>query len=93
MKATQNLSINKNGASYSIPDPMVFSEAAMKDAMLNNKTGILAVYDPVSMAGGIISPNIESPSWMIFLPITKEEFTAEINMTLNQIIQDNSGVH
>ena len=93
MKETKNYSINKNGKNYSLPCPGIISDEALKNAMHEKNTGILAVYDPVSMAGGIIHPEIEYPQWMIRVPITQEDFTCEINETIKHFVGLIPGIH
>ena len=71
-----------DGIEISVPDPLIISEQAFKDhCARERKTGIVAVYDSNTWAGGFIKPGPDA-FWLIYRPVVPAEFAALLNVAV-----------
>jgi hypothetical protein len=76
-----------------IPDPIIIGPEALKAAIREKHTGLMAAYDASSQAGGIIHLESTAPRWMIFVPISRGEFMREVDATVGQFLNMQPRVH
>ena len=83
MKKKYSLVID--GHKLSVPDPIIISLKALKQyGRIQKKTGLLVVYDPDTHAGGFLVPgSSDNTRWTIYIPLSLDEFTIEVNRIMD----------